>query len=290
MGIQLFLTQRPNSSLEVGERIRTVSNREFEISERIACGGNAVVHKCIERSTGDEFAVKFQLSLSEKRVARFQKEVELLKGVRHEQMVEFVDHGTCDAKRRSGQTVKLCFLVMSLAEGTLEDVIQEKRSISYEEYIGQFKGLARALGRLHEVGIHRDIKPGNILVKGETWLLSDFGLCKFDEGDRDLTGDDEPVGPRYWMSPEAVNRMVGNGDSISKGSDVFQLCSVFWFVVTGRHPTGCVTQADWTGPENIYDVLFHGLSHCHTRRPADGNELVEWLDLATLPKVEPVET
>ncbi|MCP4370367.1 MAG: protein kinase [Deltaproteobacteria bacterium] len=105
--------------------------------------------------------------------------------------------------------------------------------------MAQFKGLTSALAALHDKALHRDIKPENILIKGETWFLGDLGLCKFfDHDQKDITNEKEPIGPRYWVSPEAVNRMVGNSDEITKKSDVYQLCSIFWFVVTGRHPSG----------------------------------------------------
>jgi len=85
------------------------------------------------------------------------------------------------------------------------------------------------------------------------------------------------------MSPEAINRAIGNTDVISKQSDVFQLCSVFWFVVTGRHPSGSVSRSDWSGSVGLYSVLADALSHNQTRRPADGMELARRLDDATLP-------
>ena len=85
------------------------------------------------------------------------------------------------------------------------------------------------------------------------------------------------------MSPEALNQLVGNDDEISKSSDVFQLCSIFWFVVTGRHPSGIICREDWgTSPDSIFEVIFNALSHNPTRRPSDGQELFDLLNQATL--------
>ena len=252
--------------------------------------GMAVVHRCVETISGEEFAIKFHLSLAQKKKQRFLREIELLQQIQHEQLVKYIDHGEVTGsmgRKRVGQIpsrdVRLAFLVMPLADSNLLTLLQNNRSLPYEDYIGQFKGLARALSVLHRKAVHRDIKPENILVKGETWVLSDFGLCKFHDCSEEITTDNEAVGPRYWMSPEAVNRAIGNQDEISKRSDVFQLCSIFWFIVTGRHPSGCVCRGDWTGPENIFKLLLNALSHDENKRPSDGGQLAELLDSATLP-------
>ncbi len=249
-----------------------------------------MVHRCIETISGEEFAIKFHLSLAQNKRQRFLREIELLRQIQHEQLIKYIDHGEITgsiSKKVEGrvffQNETLAFLVMPLADSNLTTLLQENRNLSYEDYIGQFKGLARALSVLHRKAVHRDIKPENILVQGETWMLSDFGLCKFHDCAEELTTDNEAVGPRYWMSPEAVNRAIGNRDEISKRSDVFQLCSIFWFIVTGRHPSGCVCRGDWTGPENIFKLLLNALSHDENKRPSDGEQLVELLDSATLP-------
>ena len=288
MAISLFLAHKNYEIFRVAETISGSSGSEYAIEERVASGGNAVVHRCVETITGEEFAVKFQLSLAPSRSKRFLREIELLRGIQHEQLISYVDHGETDATvvrgRASLRRVKLIFLVMPLAETNLKELLRrESGRLLYEDYIAQFKGLATALGVLHKAAVHRDIKPENILVKGETWLLSDFGLCRFHDSVEDLTSPDEPMGPRYWMSPEALNRVVGNNDEISKRSDVFQLCSIFWFIVTGRHPSGCLCFDDWSGPENIFQVILDSLSHDENRRPVDGERLAELLHAATLP-------
>jgi serine/threonine-protein kinase len=293
MSIYLFLDSKRDEEFRTADRITAASGQRYEVVDRIDCGGNAVVHRCVETITGDDYAVKFQLVTSQKRLQRFKREIELNKGSKHDQLIGYVDHGQVVASRVCGRgrsrremQVELLFVIMALAESNLKKLVQKRRTaLPYEDYIGQFKGLARALGVLHEKAVHRDIKPENILIKGETWLLSDFGLCEIFEGGDDITGVDEPIGPRYWMSPEAINRAIGNNDEISKRSDVFQLCSVFWFVVTGRHPSGSVSSSDWNGSDGLYSVLVDALSHNEARRPADGVELARRLDDATLPAI-----
>ncbi len=290
----LYLNHKEkDDTFRIPDRIRCDSGMEYEVEDRIRAGGNAVVYSCNSILTGDLYAVKFQLNISPNRLVRFHQEVELLKDIRHDQLIAYIDSGFAPAtrtikkgKEREESSVNLPFVIMPIADRNLKDEVQQnQKPFPYEEYIGQFKGLASALGTLHEKAIHRDIKPENILVKGESWLLSDLGLCKIidDEICNEVTQENEPVGPRYWMSPESVNRAIGNTDIISKRSDVYQLCAVYWFSLTGRIPLGVVRDSDWNGDPRVFPVLADCLSYDVSRRPADGNELAQRLDEATLP-------
>ncbi len=82
--------------------------------------------------------------------------------------------------KRTSRNATLPFVVMELADCNLQEKIREQGDpLAYEQYAGQFRGLAGALASLHNnaEAVHRDIKPENILVVGERWLLSDYGLC-----------------------------------------------------------------------------------------------------------------
>lgn len=282
MTINLYLDSNKKEIYRINDIIKSDSDNQFEVQDRINSGGNAVVHKCADIICGDEYAIKFHLAHGTRRLKRFKQEVRLLKQTKHDQLIRYIDEGKVNATvGKENRKKRISFLIMPLAEINLMDFLKSQRkSISYEEYIAQFKGLASALAALHQKAIHRDIKPENILIKGETWLLSDLGLCKFVEHHQDITFEDEPVGPRYWMSPEALNRMVGNNDDITKTSDIFQLCSIFWFVVTGRHPSGILSREDWNGPDNIFNAIFQSLSHNPQNRPSDANQLVTLLNEA----------
>jgi eukaryotic-like serine/threonine-protein kinase len=288
----LFLAQNRKDTFHVPSQIKSINSKNYEIQERISNGGNAVVHKCVGTASGQEYAIKFQLTpFNNKRLQRFYQEIELIKQVKHDQLISYIDQGEVDFYKKSNTSRKLekvegkkiPFLVMNLANNNLCDIRKDKK-IPYEEYIGQFKGLASALASLHEKAIHRDIKPENVLIAGETWILSDFGLCKFtdEESETELTSEYETIGPRFWMSPESLNRSLGNPDEISKYSDVFQLCSIFWYVINGRHPLGVISKDDWQGPDHLFDVIYNALSHNASKRPSDGYELLEQLEHAIL--------
>lgn len=286
MSVPLFLDNRKFGVHHIDETINSVSDNQYEVQDRIACGGNAVIHGCVDSATGTEYAIKFLLASGIRRIRRFKQEINVIKQVNHEQLIKYIDDGFTLAKvGKEGRTKKIPFLVMPKADQNLKEyIVSSGNKVSYEVYVAQFKGLTSALAALHGKALHRDIKPENILIKGETWFLSDLGLCKFfHHQQKDITHEQEAIGPRYWMSPEAINRMIGNEDEIIQRSDVYQLCSIFWFVVTGRHPSGVVKKSDWTGPQNIFEPIFQSLSHNPSQRPMNANRLLELLNDATLP-------
>ena len=248
----------------------------------LGCGGNAIVYQCSNAVTGEQCAIKIQVVNNPERQARFKREVQLLTDVHHDQLMTGIASGSMQLETKENGE-RLCpFAIMSLADTNLNDLIRLNSTALSEELLwGQYRGLSGALAVLHTKAIHRDIKPQNILVRGDNWILADYGLCKFldDEGP-EVTIEGEKIGPRYWMSPESMNRIIGNRDEISKASDVFQLASVFWFAATKRHPTGIVKSSDWHGPPKIFEVLESALSHDPQSRPQDGREFHERIEEA----------
>jgi len=265
--------------------IYAASGKSYEISERIDRGGNAAVHECINNE-GDVFAVKFQLSNGDRNIERFEQEIKALKEINHPQIIRYIDHGTVNLLNRKGEERSIMFLIMEKADSNLIAYMTNHEKIGYEIYAPQFRGLAEALKVLHQHAIHRDIKPENILVKGETWLLSDFGLCSYlDESEhQDITCVNEKVGPKFWLSPEAIDQRYFGEQEISTFSDVYQLCAVFWFVLTRHHPTGLLTlEQDELDPEIIGVISRSLMNDCHCR-PQNGKELYDLMCKVTFDK------
>ncbi len=228
--------------------LRSEDGTSFELEEWIGRGGNASVFRCRERGSGQERAVKFLLQPGYRSTKRFLREVKLLQSITGDHITTYHGDGRIKTTRNSdSKIVNIPFVIMELADCNLQDLMRSTdQPISYEQYAGQFRGLAKALATLHAKAVHRDIKPENILITGERWLLSDYGLCTFvTPGEEDLTPEGQNVGPKFWLSPEAHNRRLGCGDAINAASDVFQLASIFWYVATGRHPSGIVVEEDW---------------------------------------------
>ncbi|WP_230196012.1 bifunctional serine/threonine-protein kinase/ABC transporter substrate-binding protein [Streptomyces coriariae] len=146
--------------------------------------------------------------------------------------------------------------------------------------------LAEALGEVHRAGlVHRDLKPGNVLIAHDGPRLIDFGIARAPE-DRTLTATGMVVGTPGYLSPEQAEGR--GGDGIGPASDVFSLGCVLAFAATGRAPFGSGAvdallyravhdPADLDGvPAGLLDVLGRCLEKDPARRP-DAGELVREL-------------
>lgn len=273
---------RENRIYHINEEVISASGQSYEIGERIGAGGNGVVYECINQS-GVQYAIKFFLGFHETRIRRFQQEIKLMKRLKNPHIIRYVDEGI--VKEQSRENKEIMFVVMEKADSNLKDVLLKTPRISYESYIPQFRGMCEALKELHQYAIHRDIKPDNILVKGETWLLSDFGLCEFldPEEHSDITGENERVGPIFWVSPEAVNKIYFGDDEIGTYSDVYQMGMVFAFVLMKKFPAGILDMASkMETTEEIQAVILKSLANDYMKRPKDGGELLEMINKATI--------
>lgn len=281
--IDLFLNN-PQRSYRIDERIISKTGDDYEVLDRIGCGGNGVVYECIDRA-GSVYAVKFLLSLSQKSKTRFSQEVLLMQKANHPHLIRYIADGTVEAveNNRYKNIVEIDFVIMEKADRNLLDYMKSNEKPEYEEYAPQFRGLCEALAVLHQFAIHRDIKPENILIKGETWVLSDFGLCSFLslEDHQDITKLNEKVGPMFWMSPEAIDCYYFGGKEIGKYSDVFQICLVFVFVLTHKYPGGIFSAEDIDTTPLIKELILEAISNDYHKRPQDGIELVEKFNNAT---------
>ena len=107
-------------------------------------------------------------------------------------------------------------------------------------------GLATALIEIHRVGlIHRDLKPGNVLLTGDGPRVIDFGIARAAEGGPDLTGTGGIVGSPAFMSPEQAESRP-----LTPASDVFSLGGLLVMAATGRGPFPGSTTA-----QLLYDVV-----------------------------------
>lgn len=291
--VQLFRNQ--SSVYTIDEQITGDDGRVYIVGERIAAGGNAVVHECNERLSGDNYAVKFQVELRQRRRERFQREVELLRGFDDPHIIRFVATGTVPGVRtervqrghrvvvqQRGTPENLPFVILMKASEDLAKHAKAPQQIPPATYLAQFLGLSKALVKVNEKALHRDIKPENILVVGSAWAISDFGLCDLHEGGPDLSRVDEKIGPALWMSPEAFNKNLGCADAIGQTSDVFQLASVFWYATCGRHPTGIVRDSDWRGPTELFPIMERALLHNVENRFQTSAEFSAALEAAIL--------
>lgn len=129
------------------------------------------------------------------------------------------------------------YIVMELVEGlNIEDYVNEHGAIPFKDALGYMVKLLDAMSHVHEKGIiHRDIKPGNIMIRpnGDICLL-DFGVAKIDNpngmNNHTATQLGAIIGTDGYMSPEQAAGMT-----IDRRADIYALGCVMFFMLTGRH-------------------------------------------------------
>src|SRR5262249_4892010 len=128
-----------------------------------------------------------------------------------------------------------CYFSMKLVEGGPLDEALKRQPMSPRQAAELVVKLARAVHYAHEHGIlHRDIKPGNILLdaNGEPHL-TDFGLARLREAESGVTRTEDVLGTPSYMAPEQA---VGNNAAVSSVTDVYGLGAVFYQLLTGQPP------------------------------------------------------
>jgi serine/threonine-protein kinase len=169
--------------------------------------------------------VSFGLLANDGAIARFDREANILKQLRHPHIVRLLATG------RYKQTP---FIAMEYVAGrSLDKVLADRGKIDWRDVAHYTKQLCGALQHAHEKGIiHRDLKPSNLMVAPDgTLKLTDFGIAK-DADVTALTGANSTIGTAAYMSPEQCK-----GDrNLTAKSDLYSLGIVLYELITGRKP------------------------------------------------------
>jgi len=208
---------------------------DYELLEEIGRGGQGVVYRAHQKSLNRTVALKV-IGLgpwaTEAHLKRFRREAEAAASLDHPFIVPIHEVG-----ERGG----CCYFSMNFVEGGQLDETVRRVPMSIRQAAELIAKLARTVHYAHEHGIlHRDIKPGNILLdtKGEPHL-TDFGLARLVEAESTVTRTLEVMGTPSYMAPEQA---AGNNAAVSKATDVYGLGAVFYQLLTGHPPfTGGTT-------------------------------------------------
>ncbi len=220
---------------EIGEEITSDSGNVYRIARFINVGKNGSVFlvQCID---GSYYALKVQYNLLEKRLKRFQRELNFLKQQESPLFLSYCDNGKIECNGCSYP-----FVVLPYIPFTLEEYVSTMQ-ISYEKKLAFACQLLMALNHLNEqYVVHRDIKPQNILTDGQKVVLADFGLIKH-ISDHSVSSDRAELlnasasMPRHYRTPELVAYANGKTSRFYMESDCFQMGLVLAWLFTGVNP------------------------------------------------------
>jgi len=202
---------------------------DYELLEEVGRGGQGVVFRARQKSLDRIVALKV-ISLgqwaSKAHLKRFRLEAEAAAKLEHPGIVPIHEVGERDGS---------CYFSMKFVEGGQLDEVVRREPIPIRQAAELIAKVARTVHYAHEHGIlHRDIKPGNILLdaKGEPHL-TDFGLVRLVESESSVTHTLEVLGTPSYMAPEQA---VGNNAAVSSVTDVYGLGAVLYQLLTGQPP------------------------------------------------------
>jgi serine/threonine protein kinase len=199
----------------------------FELLDKLGEGGMGVVYRARYVVDNRHVAVKLlpQDVANATILSRFERELEILKTLRHPNIVRSFG-GTCEGNQR--------FYAMELVEGgTLDKLLEERGKFSAEVAVQFALQMASGLAYAHERGIvHRDVKPGNFLLTTAGKLkLSDFGLATVEAATK-ITAAGKTMGTFPYMAPEQIR----GRPPVSPQTDLYALGCVIFEMLTGRTP------------------------------------------------------
>src|SRR5436309_5216608 len=202
---------------------------DYELLEEIGRGGQGVVYRAHQKSLNRTVALKvigLGYWATEAHLKRFRREAEAAASLDHTGIVPIYEVG-----EREGS----CYFSMKLVEGGQLDDVAKRESMPIRRAVELIAKVARTVHYAHEHGIlHRDIKPGNILLdaKGEPHL-TDFGLARLVESESSVTQTLDVLGTPSYMAPEQA---VGNNAAVSSVTDIYGLGAVLYQLLTGQPP------------------------------------------------------
>ena len=197
LGVKLEKALRPTGQSKLSEPVPERIG-PWRLIDCIGRGGTACVFTAAREGEEELHAVKVvwpHLTRSTETLLRFRREIDVLAGLSHPQLVRFLE---------SGREGDFFYYVMDyLPAGTLRTRIRRQGPRPWPEALRLIEELSAPLGYLHERGlVHRDVKPGNVFFDREDRaVLGDFGLARR-ISDRGITLGEEFIGTPLYLAPE----------------------------------------------------------------------------------------
>lgn len=201
---------------------------QFEVESKIGQGGMGIVLKGFDRELNRAVAIKVlapYLASNGTARKRFAREAQAAAAVVHPNVVPIYAVNSSPTRP---------YIVMQLVPGnSLQTLVQDKGPLHPKDVVRVSMQIAAGLAAAHNQGlIHRDVKPGNILIEQDVSrvMITDFGLARAAD-DAGMTQTGWLAGTPHYMSPEQ-----SRGDDLDPRSDLFSLGSLMYFLATGREP------------------------------------------------------
>jgi serine/threonine protein kinase len=201
---------------------------KYTIVSKIAQGGMGAVYKA-KHPTLERFVLLKKLTLrgGPQFIERFRREARIMMDFKHDHIVQVYDHF------KEGSSY---YIAEEFVDGvSLEQLIKRERYLSNEAAALIFYEVCKALQHAHEKGvIHRDMKPGNILISNQGDVkLVDFGIAtSLEDSEEGLTRDGMTLGTPSYIPPEQID----NAKSVDRRADIYSLGVVLYEMLSGKTP------------------------------------------------------
>jgi eukaryotic-like serine/threonine-protein kinase len=201
----------------------------YRLVSRLGRGGMGSVYKAVQISMDRSVALKVlkpSLVKDDQQVARLRREAQLIGRLEHPNIVRGLDFGVSNGFH---------YFAMEYVDGeSVKGVLDEKGPFKEADALEVVRKVALALDHAHAEGIvHRDIKPGNILLSRDGAVkLADYGLAKGPLEDQSLTQSGVTVGTPQYISPEQAK----GPSEVDIRTDLYSLGATLYHMVTGRPP------------------------------------------------------
>src|SRR5699024_3571948 len=225
-----------SEGLEVVDEVPRVLAGRYEVGDLIGRGGMAEVHIGHDVRLGRTIAVKIlrsDLARDPSFQNRFRREAQSAASLNHPAIVSVYDTGEDVVRAADGTETPVPFIVMEYVEGhTVRDLLQDGSALPIEEAIEITAGVLTALEYSHHASIvHRDIKPGNVMLtpSGDVKVM-DFGIARaMADASSTMTQTHAVIGTAQYLSPEQAR-----GEVVDTRSDLYSTGCLLYELLTGR--------------------------------------------------------
>ena len=216
----------------------SLAGGRYQLGQLVGRGGMAEVHVATDTRLGRTVAVKIMradFATDSIFLERFRREAHSVAQMNNPNIVNIYDSGEEAVTTETGEVEHLPYLVMEYVKGqTLRDILKVNGALSQRDAEQVMMGVLNALEYSHRMGIiHRDIKPGNIMISEQGVVkVMDFGIARaIDDSAATMTQSQGVVGTAQYLSPEQAR-----GESVDMRSDLYSAGCVLYEMLTGRPP------------------------------------------------------